>query len=65
MIGRAGWLTQHPTVFGAMTGISVAECRQIVRELAVPFAAAEQQRLSRPGRRAISGGGRYFLSLAD
>lgn len=66
MIGRAAWLTQHPAVFRAMTGISVAEYRQIVRELAAPYAAAEQQRLARPGRRrAIGGGRRFILSLAD
>ncbi len=66
MIGRAVWLTQHPTVFRAMTGISVAEYRQIVQALTVPYAAAEQQRLARPDRRrAIGGGRRFALALAD
>jgi len=66
MIGRSAWLTQYPTVFRAMTGISVAEYRQIVQELAAPYAVAEQQRLSRPARRrAIGGGRRFTLSLAD
>jgi len=66
MIGRSVWLTQQPAVFRALTGISVAEYRQIVQELAVPYAVAEQQRLSRPARRRALGGGRRFtLSLAD
>lgn len=66
MIGRAVWLTQYPAVFRAMTGISVAEYRQIVQELAAPYAAAEQQRLARPDRRrAIGGGRRFILSRAD
>ncbi len=66
MIGRSAWLTQHPAVFRAMTGISVAEYRQIVQALAVPYAAAEQQRLARPDRRRAVGGGRRFaLALAD
>lgn len=66
MIGRSAWLTQHPAVFRAMTGISVGEYGQIVQELAVSYAVAEQQRLSRPARRrAIGGGRRFTLSLAD
>jgi len=66
LIGRSAWLTQHPTVFRAMTGIGVPEYRQLVQELAGPYAAAEQQRLARPGRRRAIGGGRHFtLSMAD
>jgi len=66
MIGRSAWLTQHPAVFGAMTGSSVAESRQIGQALAVPYAAAEQQRLARPDRRRAGGGGRRCaLALAD
>src|SRR3954447_11083059 len=66
MIGRSAWLAQHLAVFRAMTGISVAEYRQIVAELAAPYAVAEQQRLARPARRRARGGGRRFtLSLAD
>jgi len=66
MIGRSAWLVPHPTVFGALTGISVAEYRRIVAELAEPYAAAERQRLARPARRrAIGGGRRFTLSLAD
>lgn len=66
MIGRSAWLTQHPAVFRAMTGISVAEYRQMVAELAAPYATAERQRLARPGRRrAIGGGRRFVLSPAD
>ncbi len=66
MIGRSAWLTRHPEVFRALTGMSVAEYRQIVRELTAPYAAAERQRLSRPARRrAIGGGRRFTLSLAD
>lgn len=66
MIGRAAWLTRHPAVFRALTGIGVAEYRQIVRELAGPYAAAERRRLARPGRRRAIGGGRQFaLAMAD
>jgi len=66
MIGRAVWLTQQPPVFRAMTGVGVAEYRQIVRELAVPYAVAERRRVARPARRrAIGGGRRFTLSLAD
>jgi len=66
MIGRSAWLTRHPAVFRAMAGISVAEYRQIVAELAAPYAAAERRRLARPDRRrAIGGGRRCTLSLAD
>ena len=66
MIGRSAWLTRHPAVFRAMTGSSVAEYRQTVEELAAPYAVAEQQRLARPARRrAIGGGRRFTLSLAD
>lgn len=66
MIGRSAWLTPHPTVFRALTGISVAEYRQIVQELAAPYAVAERRRLARPDRRrAIGGGRRFTLSLAD
>lgn len=66
MIGRSAWLTQHPTVFRAMTGISVPEYRHIVTELEGTYAAAERRRLARPDRRrAIGGGRRFILSLAD
>ena len=66
MIGRAAWLTQHPSVFRTMTGISVAEYRQLVRELAGPYAEAERRRLARPERRrAVGGGRRFVLSPAD
>jgi len=66
MIGRSVWLAQYPAVFRAMSGISVAEYRQIVHELAVPYAIAEQQRLARPDRRRAVGGGRRFtLAMAD
>jgi len=66
MIGRSAWLTQHPAVVRAMTGISVGAYRQIVEALAGPYAVAEQQRLARPTRRrAIGGGRRFAMSLAD
>lgn len=66
MIGRAVWLTRHPAVFRALTGIGVGEYRQIVGELAAPYAVAERQRLARPERRrAIGGGRRFILSPAD
>lgn len=66
MIGRAVWLTQEPGVFRSLTGVSVAEYRQIVAGLAVPYAVAEARRLSRPDRRRGIGGGRRFaLAMAD
>lgn len=66
MIGRAVWLTPHPAVFRALTGISVAAYRQIAEEVAGPYAAAEQRRLARPDRQRAGGGGRRFtLALAD
>jgi len=66
MIGRSAWLTRHPAVFRAMTGIGMAEYRQIVAEVAAPYAAAERRRLARPDRRrAIGGGRRCTLSLAE
>ena len=66
MIGRTAWLTRYPTVFRAMTGISVPEYRHIVTELEGTYAAAERRRLARPDRRrAIGGGRRFLLSLAD
>ncbi len=65
MIGRAAWLTRHPAVFRAMAGIDMAEYRRIVGELAGPYATAERQRLARPARRAVGGGRRFALSMAD
>jgi len=66
MIGRAVWLTRSPTVFRAVIGITVAEYRQIVAELAEPYAVAKRARRARPDRRRAPGGGRRFtLSLAD
>jgi len=66
MIGRAVWLTPPPTVFRALTGIGVAEYRRMVGEVAAPHAAAEPPRRARPGRRrAIGGGRRVILALAE
>jgi DDE superfamily endonuclease len=66
VIGRPAWLTPHPAVFRAMTGIGVAAYRQVVRALAARYAAAEQPRCARPTRRRAIGGGRRFTwSLAD
>jgi hypothetical protein len=66
MILRYGFLSQHPPVFRAMTGLTVDEFRSLFADLQPAFAAAEVARLSRPDRRrAIGGGHRFELRPRD
>lgn len=66
MIGRYHTLAYYPVVFGAMTGLSRPEFDALERDVAPRYAAAEQQRLTRPTRRRASGAGHPFaLSRRD
>lgn len=66
MILRYHYLCRQATVFMAMTGLRVAEFDQLVRDLLPGYAAAEEDRLSRPDRQRAIGGGRDFeLSVRD
>ena len=66
MILRSAYLSRHPRVFVTMTGLRPAEFEELVRDLLPAYAAAEQARLSRPGRqRAIGGGHPFALSPRD
>jgi hypothetical protein len=66
MILRYGFLSQHPPVFRAMTGLTVGEFRSLFADLQPAFAAAEVARLSRPDRRrAIGAGHRFELRPRD
>ncbi len=47
----------YPVVFKAMTGLRVAQFDDLVRAVLPDFAAAEQRRLMRPGRRRAPGAG--------
>ena len=60
MVLRYPHLTRHPAVFRAMTGLSVAQFDALVGDLQGVYAAAERQRLGRPGRRRALGAGRKF-----
>lgn len=50
-------LSRHPTVFRAMTGLTVAEFDALVRAAVPALAAADRARRSRPGRRRAIGAG--------
>jgi hypothetical protein len=66
MILRYGFLSQHPRVFRAMTGLEVVAFRALYAELLPAFADAERARLSRrPRRRAIGAGRRFDLGPRD
>jgi hypothetical protein len=66
MIFRREHLGQHPAVFRAMTGLTVAAFDQMLPELLAAFAAARRRRLDRPGRRrAVGGGDDFDLGVAD
>lgn len=53
-------LSRHPRVFRHMTGLTVAEFDELVRELLPRFTAHEHQRLARPDRKRAIGGGKEF-----
>jgi hypothetical protein len=66
MIGRYAWLRSAPQVFKSMTGLTVAEFDALERQVRPQYRAAEQARLSRPGRqRAIRSGHAFTLSVQD
>ena len=66
MILRREHLGQHPSVFRAMTGLTVAAFDAMLPELLAAFHAGRRQRLDRPGRRRAFGGGDTFdLGPAD
>ena len=66
MIGQYVWLSSHPQVFKAMTGLTVAECDRLDLSLRPRYAAAERTRLRRPTRRrAIRRGHAFRLSVQD
>jgi len=60
MILRYGDLLRHPRVFLTMTGLPVVVFDELVRDLLPAYAAAEQARHARPGRRRAIGGGHPF-----
>ena len=60
MICRYQELHQHETVFKALTGLRVAEFKQLVADLLPEYEQAQQKRLSRPERKRAIGGGRNF-----
>ena len=53
-------LHRHPTVFKAMTGLTVPQFDALVTDLLPRYHAAEQQRLSRPDRQRAIGAGHPF-----
>jgi DDE superfamily endonuclease/Helix-turn-helix of DDE superfamily endonuclease len=66
MIFRRAQLGQHPAVFRAMTGLTVAAFDQMLPALLAAFAADRRRRLDRPSRRRAFGGGDDFdLGVAD
>jgi hypothetical protein len=66
MILRREHLGNHPSVFRAMTGLTVAAFDQLLPELRAAFAAARRRRLDRPNRqRALGGGDDFDLGVDD
>jgi DDE superfamily endonuclease/Helix-turn-helix of DDE superfamily endonuclease len=66
MIARRDRLRQHPAVFRALTGLTVAAFDQLAADLTPGLAAAHRRALDRPGRQRAGGGGDTFdLDLTD
>ncbi len=66
MIMRYECLSQHPTVFKAVTGLRVKEFDELVEDVLPKYAEAEEARLSRPDRkRAIGAGHPFTLKARD
>ena len=61
---RYGHLSQHPTVFKAMTGLRVKEFDEVVEEVLPKYVQAEEARLSRPNRKRAVGAGHPFTLKA-
>jgi len=59
-------LRRHPKIFQAMTGLNVGEFDALLRDARPALAAADEARLSRPGRRrAIGAGHPHALTPRD
>jgi DDE superfamily endonuclease/Helix-turn-helix of DDE superfamily endonuclease len=66
MIAQYGHLHRHPSVFRAMTGLTLVEFDLLLGKLAPNYQAQELQRHSRPERQRAIGAGRDFvLDLRD
>lgn len=66
MICRRDALSQHPTVFRALTGLTVTAFQALLPELAAAFHAAHRARLDRPNRqRAVGGGDDFDMDPTD
>jgi hypothetical protein len=66
MILRREHLGNHPSVFRAMTGLTVEAFDRLLPALRDAFDAARRRRLDRPGRqRALGGGDDFDLGVAD
>ena len=60
MLMRYKYLSEHPTVFRSMTGLSVSEFDQLVIEVAPNYEVTERERLARPDRLRAPGAGHPF-----
>lgn len=66
MILRRARLGEHPAVFRALTGLTVAAFDDLLPELRAAFVAAHRRRLDRPDRqRAYGGGDAFDLGIDD
>jgi len=66
MICRRDALSQHPTVFRALTGLTVTAFQAMLPDLLAAFHKAHHTRLDRPDRQRAGGGGDDFdLAPAD
>lgn len=66
MICRREVLSQNPTVFRALTGLTVTAFQALLPELLAAFQVAHRARLDRPNRqRAVGGGDAFDLDPAD
>jgi hypothetical protein len=66
MIMRYEYLSQHPTVFKAVTGLRMKEFDGLVEDVLPKYAEAEEARLGRPDRkRAIGAGHPFTLKARD
>src|SRR6266852_4007725 len=54
------YLKEKAATLRAMTGLTAAQFEPLYREVAVRYEAAEERRLSRPGRKRRRGAGRKF-----
>lgn len=61
MIAQYAHLHRHPSVFRAMTGVTLAEFDRLLGRLEPDYQAQERQRHSRPERKRAIGAGRAFV----